>query len=249
MTQERFQPSTEPLTAAQRAKIAARLSLRPNREERGESLPATQAALALPSATLKEQANRAAALAAALLTERLVVPVGGQAPLPQVQGSFGGAVLAFTSAAELSAWSHDARPAAMAAQQVAALAGQVGGAASIVVDAGSENPVVLPIGAVHALAGGDLWQGPWEDPGLRSTLTETARAKCAEVVGVSVLPAASSEGPWEGALEVRLFFEPAPATGTQRAELANAIAAVRTHPRLAQCAPAITLTPIPIAAA
>lgn len=258
------------LTPAQRAKMAQRLTLNHDRSDLGQQLPGTAAALALPADSAFAQGRRAAALAEALLTERLVVAVPvethpdhsgehkpqglgeeDEVPLPVVAGEFGPSVLAFTSAEQLAQWDPAARPMTMSAQKVAVAATQVGAPPSITVDAASEHPVVLPVGAVHALVGGGRWLAPWEDQSLALTLLQSAEKVCAEVVVVQIVPgpeASGAPGVWSGELEVRVLFQVAEGSEmvTQRERLANALGAVGASPRLVAAAPSVVLVPRPV---
>lgn len=258
------------LTAAQRAKMAQRLTLTHDRSDLGQLLPRSAAALALPADSTLAQGRRAAALAEALQTERLVVPVPvethpdesgehrpqglgeeDEVPLPVVAGEFGPSVLAFTSAQELAKWDSSARPMTMSAQKVAVAATQAGAPPSITVDAGSDQPVVLPVGAVHALVGGGGWLAPWEDQTLALTLLQAAEKACAEVVVVQIVPGPEVSGPtgtWSGELEVRVLFhmETGADMATQRERLANALGIVGAAPRLVAAAPSVVLVPRPV---
>lgn len=254
------------ITQAQRTKLAQRLSLAPDRTDHGHVLARTQAALALASLSANEQADRAAALACALGEERLVVPVpvevhpdksghhrpqglgeDDEIPLPLVRGPFASAVLAFTSTEELAAWDRSARPMTMSAQRVAVAATQAGAPPSIVVNPASEAPVVLPVGAVHALIGGDTWLPPWKDPSLAADLLALARHQCADVVAVRVTPTATDER-WNGDITVAVLFRMNTGVdlGTQRTRLAHALAALGASARLAAAAPSVSLTPTPV---
>ena len=259
------------LTETQRTKMAQRLTLRHDRTDRGQLLPRTSAALELPAGTAFEQAERAAALARALVEERLVVPVpveahpdeGGEhqpqglgeddeITLPVVTGPYGAAVLAFSSAQELGKWEPGARPMTMSAQRVAVAATQAGAPPSIIVDAASNAPVALPVGAIHALVGADGWLPPWQDASLVDTLRTKAREQCDDVVGVQVVPSsgvAVGADTWSGELEVRVLFAVGGPTAGQREKMANALATVGNEPRLRTAAPMISLVPQPVAQA
>ncbi len=261
---------TSGLTEAQKVKLGQRLALRPDRGERGSLLPQTAKALAMPVGDTLAQAERAAALALALVTERLIVPVPvethadpntshapftGEAgfPLPTVPLAVGSAVLAFTSAAELGAWQESARPTPLPAQQVAVAATQFGAPPAILVDAASSTPVVLPVGAVHALVGGDSWLPPWRDEALTEEILRLASRRGGRIVSVKVVPHAEGESYWQGALEVQLRCQ-LPSRGQRGAEeaartLAGTVAAIGELPRLRRAAPKVVLTPIPVSLA
>lgn len=250
--------------------MAQRLTLTHDRSDLGQLLPKSAAALALPADSMFAQGRRSEALAEALLTERLVVPVPVEAhpdesgehkpqglgdedevPLPVVSGEFGPSVLAFTSAEELARWDPAARPMTMSAQKVAVAATQVGAPPSITVDAASQHPVVLPVGAVHALVGGGRWLAPWEDQALALTLLQDAEKACGEVVVVQIVPgpeASGASGVWSGELEVKVLFQMLAGTdmATQRESLANALGVVGANPRLTAGAPSVVLVPRPV---
>ncbi|WP_099332103.1 SseB family protein [Actinomyces minihominis] len=262
------------LTDAQRAKLAQRLTLRHDRSDRGSLLPLTAAALANPTQTLGERADRAVELQSALVTERLIVPVPVEVhpddsgehrsqglgedddiPLPVVEGKYGPMVLAFSSAEQLAAWDPTARPMTMSSQRVAVAATQAGAPPAIQIDAGSTSTVILPVAAVHALVGGDRWPAPWYDVSLAEELLQAARTQCSGIVAVRVHPA-GSEGDesgviWNGMLDVVVLFEIDPTSdmAVQKLKLANALGLIAKHPRLSSAAPAVRLTPRPVALA
>lgn len=260
------------LTQAQRLKMAQRLNLHHDRSDRGQLLPLTAIALAEPSGSVRQKAGRAVALAAALVSERLVVPVPvevhpddagehrhqglgveDQIPLPVAAGAFGNTVLAFSSAEQLAAWDPVARPMTMSAQRVALFATQTAAPPSIVVDVASSSPVTLPVAAVHALVGGDTWLPPWADPALAADLVAAAQTQCSDIVDVRVAPTVTpgQDEAWVGALQVTILFRADVGAdfATQRQSLANALSEVSHHPRLVAAAPAVELVPKPVAAA
>ncbi len=253
------------LTDAQRAKLSARLSLSPDRSDRGQLLPATATALSLPAASISDQAERALVLARALLSERLIVPVPVEVhpdhsgehrpqglgeedaiPLPVIQIDSRPAVLAFSSAEELAKWDPSARPMTMSSQRVAMAASQAGTPPAIIVDAASDAPIILPVGAVHSLIGSDVWLPAWADTELRSELTKTARSACEDIVGIAVVPADGT-----GGLEVTVLVRVDSATDSdqKRRELVGALARLQAHPRLQAAAPSVKLVPKPVAVA
>ncbi len=255
------------LTEAQRAKMAQRLTLRHDRSDRGQLLPMTESALKLPARTTFEKAERAAAVALALVEERLVVPVPVEAhphetgehkpqglgeddeiPLPIVPGRYGVGVLAFSSARELAKWDPSARPMTMSAQRVAVAATQAGAPPFITIDVASDAPVVLPVGAVHALVGADQWLPPWKDASLAAVLRERVARECDAVVGLQVVPGDSTAeaGIWSGELEAHVLLAVERAATSQRERLANALAVLGNEPRLRTAAPMVSLVPKPV---
>ena len=255
----------------QRLKMEKRLSLHHDRSDRGQLLPLTSIALAEPFGTVRQKAGRAVALAGALVSERLVVPVPVEAhpddtgehrnqglgvddeiPLPVASGPYGPAVLAFSSAEQLAAWDPVARPMTMSAQRVALVATQTGAPPSILVDVASAAPVTLPVAAVHALVGADSWLPPWAEPGLASDLLAVAQARCSDIVDIRVEPAETpgQSDQWSGALQVIILYRVGGGAdfAGQKHALANALAALSHHPRLIATAPAIEMVPKPVGA-
>ena len=255
----------------QRLKMEKRLSLHHDRSDRGQLLPLTSIALAEPFGTVRQKAGRAVALAGALVSERLVVPVPVEAhpddtgehrnqglgvddeiPLPVASGPYGPTVLAFSSAEQLAAWDPVARPMTMSAQRVALVATQTGAPPSILVDAASAAPVTLPVAAVHALVGADSWLPPWAEPGLASDLLAVAQTQCSDIVDVRVEPLETHDmaDGWAGALQVVILYrvDAGADFARQKQALANALAALSHHPRLIATAPAIEMVPKPVGA-
>lgn len=169
------------------ARLSARLSRKTDRGERGQRLPATEAALATPG----EEAARLEALVAALARERIIVPVpvethpesggahrphdlDGQTlpPLPTDVSRAGPAVVVFTSATQLARWDGAARPLPVSAQK-AALTAVATGVARLWVDPAGAG-LLIPGPAVHALAHGGDWLPPWQDTALRDDLCRAA---------------------------------------------------------------------------
>ncbi len=259
------------LTPAQRAKMQQRLNLRFDRSDTGALLPQTGAALALPAADALQQGARAEAVAQALVTERLVVPVPveshpdetgehrpqglgeeDQIPLPVVQTPDGEVVLAFSSVEQLHAWDPKARPMVMTAQRVAMTASQVAAPPGILIDPSSAHPVFLPVGAVHALIGGDRWIAPWNDAALAAELKEIAQSQCEIIVSLRLQPALTQSDPdgqlWWGGVEVELYLDTANTFfgERQQALLAAAMRKIGSHPRLEVAAPILQFTPRPV---
>lgn len=249
------------LTASQRANLAARLTLKPDRSDRGGILPATGEALSLPQKNAAQSAARVAALAKALRRERLVVPVpvetdphseihehqglgeDDHVPLATADTKAGPVVVAFSSAEELYKWDPQARPMTMSSQKVALTAGLATSAGQIWVDPASDGHAVLPRQVVHALAGGDEWLAPWEDASLRTQLTKTAKDSCPLVVSVSVKPA-SFPSKWEGAVDVTVYVDGSGRKDEEvRACLTRAVRDMAALPRLVSAATEVNFIP------
>lgn len=258
------------LTEAQRAKVAARLRLRPDRSDTGQLLPKTASALNMAGGTAWEQGKRVAALAAALAEERLVVPVpvephpdeaghthqglgdDDQIPLATVETDRGASVVAFTSAQSLARWDSAARPMTMSAQRVALTAGLTTETGMVLVDAGSKPAVFLPPPTVAALAGGDVWLPPWEDEELKATLLAVAQRACGNVVGVTVQPSNPTvSSPWEGNVDVIMLADPgqAVADSSMKHCLLKAAHALAGVERLGVSAPRVNVIPKLVAGA
>lgn len=255
------------LSDAQRAKIAQRLTFRPDREDVGQTLLLTKAALAGEVSGVEEAAELTAALVSALKRERVIVPVpvephpdsgehheqglgeDDEIPLVKVETRWGTAVAAFTSTDELRAWDADARPMTMATQRVALGAGSDARSSSILINPSSKRPVLIPQAAVHALAAADTWVPAWKDGALAAELKALAAATCAEVVDVRLRPRSQDEtGMWEGEIEVEVLVDlsgPNPPEEV-RANLAAALSQISVHPRLKAAAQAVHLVPKPV---
>ncbi len=249
------------LTASQKANLAARLTLRPDRSDEGGLLPATKAALGLPQDTAARSAERVAALARALAHERLVVPIpvetdphaeghehqglgeDDHVPLATTPTEMGPIVVAFSSVEELDKWDAQARPMTMPSQKVALTAGLATSAGQVWVDPAGDGSTVLPRQVVHALAGGDQWLPPWEDASLRTLLTEVAKGSCPLVVSVSVKPAATPSK-WEGGVDVMIYVDGAGKKDEEvRACLTRAVRDMASNPRLVASATEVNFVP------
>ena len=123
---------------------------------------------------------------------------------------------------------------------------------SILVDVASAAPVTLPVAAVHALVGADSWLPPWAEPGLASDLLAVAQARCSDIVDIRVEPAETpgQSDQWSGALQVIILYrvDGGADFAGQKHALANAFAALSSHPRLISTAPAIEMVPKPVGA-
>lgn len=176
---------------ARRAKLAARLALRPDRNDVGQCLEATAAALALPSGSEEEAALRLEALVSALVSDRVILPVGVEADpretgvhpdvapdsceaadFARVRVGGGEALCVYSSAAALAAARPQARPMPLDFRSVA-LTALVESAGRVVMDPG-EGEVLLPRPAVAALAQGDEWLPAWRDAELAEDLAARA---------------------------------------------------------------------------
>lgn len=254
------------LTESQRANLAARLTLKPNRTDLGELLPLTAAALTMPTRTVQEAADRTAALARAITTERLVVPIpveshpdsadhkhqplGEDDHVPLATTSQGGeqVVVGFTSAKDLSDWDRTARPMVMETARVALTAGLTTKVGSILINPASADPVHLAPPIVHALAGGDEWLPPWEDKALIEELVERAQLACPAVVSVGIEPSGDDQEMWLGEVNVIVYVDAARGTATEefRICITRALQSVADEPRLAAIAPKVNLVPKPV---
>lgn len=154
-------------------------------------------------------------LVAALHGERLLVPLvtvagdHGVGPYGQtvdktqelsivtVAGPDGRSVLpAFTSVDAMRAWDADARPIPIQASRIA-LAAAAEGTPLIVVDPGSETQTVVRSPAFRALATGEEWTPPFEDPEVADAFGASVTGEAAvEAIGLaSADPAGRSAGP------------------------------------------------------
>lgn len=173
------------LSEEQRAHLAARLGMRTsNQTDHGQLLPHTASALAKESWW-----ERCEALAHALLSERLVVPIDVEAD-PRVTGHHseragtvetdwatvdtphGPALVAYTSAAQLQAAVPGARPTTLAARTVA-LTSLVETGGRVHIDPAGVA-LTLPKPATTAIASGDRWLPAWKDVDLQAELDRIA---------------------------------------------------------------------------
>ncbi len=241
------------ISPEQRARLAQRLVPRTDAADRGETLPATAAAL-----NLEDPAQRLEALVAALVTERVILPVhvegreqfegdhhpggGAHAALATVPTSEGPAVAVYSSAARLAADRPGARPMASPAQQPA-LAALVDTGGHLVVDHGFAD-VVVPRPATAALAQGDRWLPAWRDHELREELRRRAATSgAASVVDVRVR--------FGGGVLTRVEVVVAEDTrhGNIRGRLAAALEVIGASQRLRAACDRVELVPIPVAVA
>lgn len=251
------------LSSAQRANLAAKLGLRPNRADTGEEQARVGGALALPASTVKESAHRVAALAKAIVAERLVVPVpveehpdhpdhapqgleeADHVPLATVVVEGEPVVTAFSSAEALHRHDPSARPMIMSGQKVALTAGLATRSGRILINPGSPNETLLPVPVVQALAGEEEWLAPWDDEGLKAELEELGKEACPLVVAVDIQP--TSTGPsWEGGVAVVVHATLTKDDPHVRACVARALQAIGNSQRLGVSAEQVSLIPKPV---
>lgn len=264
------------LTATQRANLAARLSLTPDRTDRGEPLPKMTAALNMPQGNVAESAQRTAALARAIVQERFVVPVpveedphhpdhehqglgdADHVPLATTDVDGEPVIVAFSSVEALHFWEPSARPMIMSGQKVALTAGLATPGGRVVVNPGSTSSTLLPIPVVQALAGEEAWLAPWEDKDLAKHLTDLGRKVCPLVVSVSLKPTGSgsparalsgSASKWGGEVTATVYVEMRGQDAEVRACVAHALQAIASFPRLGASSERVNLVPKPVSLA
>ena len=128
-------------------RLQARLTHDPDRNEVGELLPATSAAL--------QSEEPVEMLVQAFLRERILLAVGEPVVAEQ------GALLVFTSQKSMKAWNKEARPVPKNGQDAAMLAIALGCSRFLV-----DMRWVITRPAIEALAAGDTWLPPWKDTDL-----------------------------------------------------------------------------------
>lgn len=259
-------------TPKMKEKLAARLRLRPDRSDTGQTLPRTQKAWDLLTTTTREAAARTEQIVNALQQERLIVPIEveemptsadhrprspRESSIVSTTGPWGASAVAFTSSSALARWDPSARPTGWPAYQLAAatLAGVESG--TVILNPSSDRPTLLPRAAVLALCGGDTWLPAWADLELKEELTALAQEH-AEVISVGIRPIASpasiggEEGAWDGAVAVDLFVNASELLGdftrggtSAQARLGRALSAVGSSARLREAAQHVELVPRP----
>lgn len=172
--------------------LADKLKPNPFAGDTGETPPELARALDVESF-----APRMAAIMEALPSARVLVPVlahdhpgrtedGGvaahdagtkdvckQAAMLAVEAPDGRAAMPiFSSAAALKEWNAEARPVPVHTQN-AAIAAVAEADSLLVLDPGSERPMLIGRPATNALATGESWSPPWDDEDLAVTLTHT----------------------------------------------------------------------------
>lgn len=239
------------LTGDQRARLAQRLSQRTvDRWDSGQVLPLTRRAL-----SEEDPAARLEALVVALAHERVVLPVdvevdprvtgvhvpseGSSHELPREGTPEGPALVAFTSAAALSAGRPGARPSPLSARTLA-LTALVETRGRVLVDPGSvPGAVRLPRPAVAALAQGDTWLPAWRDRDLLGRLRDLAGAGGdSAVLDVRVPPCAGATQRVEVLVEATLEGAAA------RAALARALHDLARDPRLLAACERVEIVPV-----
>lgn len=233
----------------QRARLAQRLARRVDATDRGDALPATAAALALPEGPVRLEA-----LVEALAVERVIVPVlvegraqadAGHHPGGVVEASFpvthtdraGAALSVYTSAAALAADRPGARP-MPSPVRTPALAALVDTGGRIVVDPAGAA-VVLPRPATAALAQGDRWLPAWRDGELLAELRRLAGAgESGAIVDVRVAFGG------DVLTRVELVVAADGRARKARAALAGALTAIGSSPRLRAAVDRVELVPV-----
>lgn len=248
------------LTEAQRHKLAARLAMKVDREDSGQLLPATAAALAL--GTTEGAVARLEALAQALRHERVIVPINVEAD-PRETGvhanvdpgscdaadfarvTVGGreALVAYSSSIELETSRPGARPMTLPFHKVA-LTALVETGGRVVLNPGPDA-VLMPRSCVAALAQGDQWLPAWRDEELLAQLYEHSQdAPGAQAVHeLRVVPA--EEG-MVVRVEVYVDRQMLNAVGDPREVLTELFAALQTAERLQAAGDRIEFVPLPV---
>lgn len=191
--------------------IHAKLKPNPFAGDTGEPDPALAAALAM-----ENKAERLEAVVAQVARSRVLVPVlahahpgrtadGGvadhvsadkdvckQAAMIAVEAPDGRAAMPiFSSADALRAWRAEARPVPVHTQN-AAIASVAEADGLLVLDPGSDRPVLLGRPAVAALATGETWRAPWRDEEL-PTIISRALAGIDGLIGLRIMPGRRAE--------------------------------------------------------
>lgn len=257
------------LTGEQREKLAKLFSTStPSSRDLGQLLPRMRAALGVSG-----EVDRLEAVVAALGAERVIAPmpvekrdpgamseaeaITSTTAFPSVPTILGQAVCVFSSEVRFSAWQQrqvdEHRPVPMGMQKVA-LTSLAADISALIVDPGSEQPVLVPHPAVAALAVAGKWLPPWKDVELQAELEQLAKAQTGgQGIGfVRVEPMLKSPHPHPepmqqgAALEQSSPVEPVPAVavalkvgvdagsrlGENPQELAKVLALLSHAPRL-----------------
>lgn len=191
--------------------INAKLKPNPFAGDTGQADPALAAALAT-----EDTAERLEAVVQQVAKSRVLVPVlahahpgrtedGGvathepgnqdackQAAMIAVEAPDGRAAMPiFSSADAMRAWRPEARPVPVHTQN-AAIASVAEADGLLVLDPGSERPLLLGRPAVAALATGESWVAPWRDEEL-PTLISRALAGIDGLIGLRIVPGRRAE--------------------------------------------------------
>lgn len=246
-----------------------RLLMRPDRQDQGQRLPATRAALGLSSDGTKQQAARVEAVVRALAEERLIVPVTveaspedpehkplapGSSPLKMVDSPYGPSVVAFTSVDDLKKWDPNGRPMTMKSYRVAVGAAAGHGSGTITLNPSSEGAMLIPRAAVLALAAGDSWLPAWKDEELKAELKAAVQQACGGIVDISLRPeVAFGAESWDGIVAVDVLIDMDKSLrdagndeSRARANLGAALEAISQNPRLTEAAQRVELVPRPV---
>lgn len=248
------------LNEAQRNKLAARLAMKVDREDTGQLLPATAAALALGST--EGAVARLEALAQALHDERVIVPINVEADPRETgehmnvePGSCEAAdfacvtiagrdtLVAYSSAIELETSRPGARPMTLPFQKVA-LTALVETGGRVVLNPGT-HAVLMPRSCVAALAQGDQWLPAWRDKELLSELYQRCQDLPAEQA-VRELRVEPAEDGMLVRIEVRVDRAALSVMDDPRLALGELLAALQEAERLKVVGDRIELVPLPV---
>ena len=248
------------LNQAQRNKLAARLAMKVDREDSGQLMPATAAALAL--GVSEGAVARLEALAQALRDERVILPINVEgdpretgvhanidpgsceaADFARVRIDGRDALVVYSSAIELEASRPGARPMTLSFQK-AALTALVETGGRVVLNPGPDA-VLMPRSCVAALAQGDQWLPAWRDEELLTQLKERCQGLPAEaaVREVRVVPA---DNGMLVRVEVCVDREALSEVGDPRKVLSEVLAAMQEAERLIAAGDRIELVPLPV---
>ncbi|MCI7671241.1 SseB family protein [Schaalia hyovaginalis] len=238
---------------AQRKKLAERLGLaRSDRSDDGSVLARTAAALSIDPGP-DGGAARLEALVAALVVERVIVPVEVEAALARpvdaerseakhgdidfarVRTGAGDALVVYSSKQTLALNRPADRPMAFDPVRLALVA-LVETAGRIVMDPGGSE-VFIPRAAVAALAQKDSWLPAWRDGELLDELRGLAGAGAEGVVDLRVVYAG------EGVVRVELLADASVEEGALRARITRAAQRIVSSKRLAAAADRVEIVP------
>lgn len=248
------------LNEAQRSKLAARLAMKVDREDSGQLLPATAAALALGRS--EGAVARLEALAQALCEERVILPINVEvdpretgvhaniepgsceaADFARVTIDGRDALVVYSSAVELQASRPDARPMTLPFQKVA-LTALVETGGRVLLNPGPDA-VLMPRSCVAALAQADQWLPAWRDEELLAEL----HARCEGMPAASAVRELRVVPAEDGMLvrvEVRVDCEALSAAGDPRELLTGLLTALQGAERLKTAGDRIELVPLPV---
>lgn len=248
------------LSEAQRNKLAARLAMKVDREDSGQLLPATAAALALGAT--QGAVARLEAVAQALRDERVILPINVEsdpretgvhanvdpgsceaADFARVTVEGRDALVAYTSAIELEMSRPGARPMTLPFHKVA-LTALVETGGHVVLNPGPDA-VLMPRSCVAALAQGDQWLPAWRDEELLDQLRERCHGLAAEAALRELRVVPADDG-MVVRVEVCVDREALESVGDPREVLSELFAALQTAQRLQAAGERIELVPLPV---